>query len=72
MMQTGQSKADRDRYVDALVELVNSVRDAQVAQAQCKEGVGSVQDFIEPRTRTIDVVPILLVNIWRYGVSLPE
>jgi hypothetical protein len=71
-MQTGQSKADRDRYVDALVELVNSVRDAQVAQAQWKEGVSPVEDFIQRRIRTIAVGPMLLPHIWGYGICLPE
>lgn len=68
-MQDGQSKTDRDRYVNAIVAYINSVR---ASQAQWQVGVDSVEDFIERRSKTIAVYPTLYTHAWGYGIKLPE
>ncbi|KAF2827090.1 terpenoid synthase [Ophiobolus disseminans] len=68
-MQDGQSKADRDRYVSALVAYMNSVR---AGQAQWQVGVSAVEDFIERRAKSIGVIPTLCTHVWGYGIRLPE
>jgi hypothetical protein len=68
-MQTGQSKADLDRYVDALINFINTVR---VSQTQWQGNVPSIEDFIERRIKTIEVIPNLLPLVWAYELKLPE
>jgi hypothetical protein len=68
-MQHGKAKADRDRYADALADYINGVREAS---ASWQEGVSSIEDFVERRIRTIDVVPTLYPNAWGCGLKLPE
>jgi hypothetical protein len=68
-MQHGQAKADRDRYADALADYIEGVREAS---AMWQDGVTSIEDFIERRIRTIDVVPTLYPNAWGCGLKLPE
>jgi hypothetical protein len=68
-MQDGQNKADRDRYVNALIAYIDSVR---ASQAQWQVGVDSVEDFIDRRSKTIAVYPTLYTHAWAYSIKLPE
>jgi hypothetical protein len=67
-MQTGQTRADRDRFVETLVAYMNSARAAQV---QRNDGVDSVDDFIDRRVDNIGVIPTLCSHAWGYGIQLP-
>jgi hypothetical protein len=68
-MQDGQTRADRDRFLDSLVDYMESVR---AGQTRRQAGVDSVQDFIERRAKNIGIYPTLTTLPWGYGIKLPE
>jgi hypothetical protein len=69
VMQTGQTRADCDRFVETLVAYMNSAR---AGQKQRNVGVDCVDDFIDRRVDNIGVIPTLCSHAWGYGIKLPE
>jgi hypothetical protein len=68
-MQVGQTVTDRDRYVESLVDFIESVRESH---AQSATGPCSVDQYIERRLRSIGTRPVIYSLPWSYGLTLPS
>ncbi|KAH7079800.1 isoprenoid synthase domain-containing protein [Paraphoma chrysanthemicola] len=68
-MQTGQTLADRDRFIQSIVRFINTVRRSH--DKQIAGDIDSVEAYMKRRVITSSIETFVHTLVWAYDLSMP-